>query len=85
MSDELKADLRELKADVKELVKLGAIHNTLLQTHEARSLALQEEQKLQAASVVKIEKQTDWQGKVLAAAGVLFMGLLAQALLRLVF
>jgi hypothetical protein len=50
MSDEIRQRLTELLQDVKEvktqqldLIKQGAIHNELLRTHEARSLALQAE------------------------------------------
>lgn len=39
--DILLAEVREVKADVKDLVKQGAIHNTLLREHERRSLALE--------------------------------------------
>lgn len=59
MNDQFKDDMRELKADVKELIKQGAIHNELLRTHEARSLALQEEQKAQARRLAPVEKHVD--------------------------
>lgn len=58
--DTLKEDMREIKADLKELIKQGARHNIMLETHEARSLALQQEQKLQAARLEPIQKHVDY-------------------------
>ena len=41
MDDEIKHDVREIRADVKELVKQGAVHNSLLKEHEKRSTSLE--------------------------------------------
>jgi hypothetical protein len=79
--DELHADLKELKADVKELVKQGAIHNVLLKEHEARSLALQVEQKLQASRLSPLEKQYDLTRIIYGALGSLALAALAKLML----
>lgn len=39
--DELKQDVKEIKVFVIELVKQGAIHNTILAEHEKRSTQLE--------------------------------------------
>lgn len=39
--DELKSDVKEIKSFVVELVKQGAIHNTILKEHERRSTNLE--------------------------------------------
>jgi len=85
MTDEFRADLKEIKTDIKELVKQGAVHNELLKTHEARSLALQEEQKLQAQRLVPIEKHVYLMHTLGAAAAVVSTGFLVQLLVRLIF
>jgi len=77
-----KADLGEIKADVKELVKQGARHNELLRQHEARSLALQEEQKLQAQRFVPLEKQYDIIHYVLTALGTGVLALIGHLILK---
>jgi hypothetical protein len=79
--DELHADLKELKADVKELVKQGAIHNVLLKEHEARSLALQVEQKLQASRLSPLEKQYDLTRIIYGALGTLSLAVLGKIVL----
>jgi hypothetical protein len=82
-------DLQELRADVKELVKQGAIHNELLRTHEARSLALQTEQKLQAQEILPLKEHVrfvssflKWTGGLLATATA---ALIVQILIRLIW
>lgn len=55
MNEEIRADLKDIKDKLETLVVQGAVHNHLLKTHEARSLALQEEQKLQAKQIKPIE------------------------------
>lgn len=39
--EELKVDIKEIKVFVIELVKQGAIHNTILAEHEKRSTSLE--------------------------------------------
>jgi hypothetical protein len=58
--DSLKEDLKEIKVDIKELIKQGAVHNVLLQTHEARSLELQARQDLLAKELSPIKKHVDF-------------------------
>ncbi len=53
--DMLASDVQEIKSDLKELTKQGIIHNELLRQHEARSLALQESQKLLDMRIKPIE------------------------------
>jgi hypothetical protein len=52
-------ELREMRQDVKELVKQGAIHNELLRTHEARSLELQSRQDELSQRLEPIAKHVD--------------------------
>jgi len=83
--DILKEDLKEIKTDIKELIKQGAIHNVLLQTHEARSLALQQEQKLQAQALKPIQTHVDFvntAGKTILA---ILTGVAIYVLGRLIF
>lgn len=79
----MQEDLKELKHDVKELVKQGIIHNELLRTHEARSLALQEEMKLQAGALVPIKRHVDLMNIFLKAGGTVTVFLAGHALLKL--
>lgn len=39
--DEIKQDVKEIKGFVMELVKQGAVHNTILREHEKRSTQLE--------------------------------------------
>lgn len=78
---ELKADLKEMKADVKELVKQSAIHNELLKTHEARSLALQSEQKLQAQRLAPLEQHKFVVSIIMSALGTLMLAVLGKLVL----
>lgn len=55
-----RADIQDIKQDVKALLQQGAIHNELLRTHEARSLALQQEQKNQAVRLEPIQRHVDF-------------------------
>ena len=57
--DSLKEDLKEVKADIKELIRQGAYHNELLRTHEARSLALQQMVEAQAKELEPVKKHVD--------------------------
>ena len=67
--------LSEIRQDIKELIKQGAIHNELLRTHEARSLALQKMQEQQAREIDPIKDHVrfvssflKWTGGIAAAA-----------------
>ncbi len=42
MSSDWQSDIKELKQDVKELLKSSAIHNQILSEHEKRSRHLEE-------------------------------------------
>lgn len=78
-------DIREIKQDLKELIKQGAEHNVLLKTHEARSLALQQEQKLQASKMEPISRHVELMNVLLKAAGAVAIFIAGQGLLRLFF
>ena len=58
--DTIKEDMKEIKSDLKELIKQGAVHNVLLQTHEARSLALQEQIKIQSNAMVPVQNHVSF-------------------------
>lgn len=83
--DAIKTDLSEIKQDVKELIKQGAVHNELLRQHEARSLALQQEQKVQAQRFIPLEKQNDINRYIFGALGTLALAVLGKLLLHLIF
>lgn len=51
----IQADIREVNAELRQLSKQGAVHNELLRTHEARSLALQESQRSQDSRLKPVE------------------------------
>jgi len=53
--EHISQDVKEIKSLVIDLVKQGAVHNTLLLTHEARSLALQKSQELLDARFKPVE------------------------------
>jgi hypothetical protein len=82
-------DLKEMRADIKDLIKQGAVHNELLRTHEARSLALQEMLKLQAQEIEPIKDHVKfvssflkWAGGLAAAA---LAAIIVQTFLRVIF
>lgn len=77
-------DVKELKQDVKELVKQGIVHNELLRTHEARSISLQQEQKLLQARLVPIEAHVNWVSLILKTLGSVVVFLLGRMLLAYV-
>lgn len=80
--EEIKEDVKEIKADLKELIKQGAIHNVLLQTHEARSLALQKAQELQAAELKPIKTHVDFMNVLLKTSGAVLVGITIHALVK---
>ena len=57
--DQIRSDLSEMKQDVKELIRQGAVHNELLRTHEARSLALQKALELQGQEMAPIKQHVN--------------------------
>lgn len=70
--------MQEIKMDVKELVKQGAIHNTLLQQHEARSLALQAQQEKIEQEIAPIKTHVYFVDLLLKGLGVLATGVAVQ-------
>lgn len=84
--DELKADVKEIKQQVVELVKQGAVHNHLLKEHEARSIALQQSIEIQekdfAARLRPVEKHVDFVNTVLKFSGAVLIGVLVQYIIR---
>jgi hypothetical protein len=75
-------DIKELKADVKMLVQQGAVHNELLRQHEARSLALQDEQKAVRLELEPVKEHVALVGKILKVLGAVFVGAVTQAIVR---
>lgn len=79
-------DMQELKSDVKELLQRSAVHNELLRTHEARSLALQEGQKSLDVRIKPIETHVHFVNLFLKLFGTICTGglvyLLGQLLIR---
>lgn len=79
-------DLHELKADVKEILQRTAVHNELLRTHEARSLALQEGQKFLDIRLKPIETHVHFVNLALKLLGTVVTGgcvyLVGQLLIR---
>lgn len=65
-------DIKEIKADVKELLQRTAIHNELLRTHESRSLALQAGQEKISDRITPIEKHVS-----MVQGGLKLIGLIA--------
>jgi len=79
----MKEQLDEIRQDVKELVKQGAIHNTLLQTHEARSLALQSNIEKIETRLTPVEQHVSLVSKMLKIIGAVSVGAIVQAIVRL--
>ncbi len=73
--DELKSDIKEIKAHVTELVKQGAIHNTILKEHERRSLMLEER-------FVPVERHVSLMDKVTKIIGSIGVALIIEHLIR---
>lgn len=74
--------LDEISQDVKELVKQGAIHNTLLQTHEARSLALQASIEKVENRLSPVEQHVSLVSKMLKVLGAISVGAAIQVLIK---
>jgi hypothetical protein len=68
---ELKQDVKEIKTQIVELVKQGAVHNHLLKEHERRSLALESQMK-------PVQRHVDWVEKVLKISGAVMLALIIQ-------
>jgi hypothetical protein len=82
-------DIRDVKAAVArieehtiELVKQGAVHNTLLSTHEARSLALQASQEKLDVRIQPIEKHVSFVNTLAKLGSLVLVGVLIQVLIR---
>lgn len=63
----IQTDVKDIKVDMKEQIKLTAQHNEILRTHENRSIALQTEQKL-------INSKLDPLYIILKVMGILVLG-----------
>ena len=83
--DEMKQDLKEIKVSVQDLVKLGAVHNEILRTHEARSLALQRDQDALGARLRPIEKHVSWVDVVFKIIGAVAIAGLIPLILKYFF
>lgn len=78
--EQFKEDMKELKVDVKELVKQGIVHNELLRQHEAYSLALQNEQKAQALRLVPIENHVTFVNRLGKSSLTILLGVILYAI-----
>lgn len=78
----MKDQLDSIQQDVKELVKQGAIHNTLLQTHEARSLALQSSIEKVETRLSPVEQHVSLVNKMLKVLGAVSVGAAIQIFLK---
>lgn len=89
MNDEIKSDLKELKVDVKELIKVVAVASERVRQHEDRSLELKSRQDLLSQRLEPIEGHVKFVSTFLKWAGGLFAtavaALLVQIALRLAF
>lgn len=75
-------DIKEIKADVKELLQRSAVHNQILQEHKAYSIALQAEQRVIHTELVPIKDHVKLMTLCLKLGGTLLMGVLIQAAIR---
>ncbi len=78
--EHISQDVKEIKGLVIDLVKQGAVHNTLLQTHEARSLALQKSQEHLDLRLNPIESHVHLVNLVLKLVGAVTTGSLVYVL-----
>lgn len=79
---DLKDAIIRIESHTIELVKQGAVHNTLLQTHESRSLALQRSQEQLDTRIQPIERHVhliEATSKIVLA---ILIGVIVQALVR---
>lgn len=67
--DDLRQDLKEIKALLMDLIREDAKHNEILRTHEARSIALQQEVKLLEAQLNPIRDHVSFVEKLLKFLG----------------
>lgn len=79
---EIKEDLKEVKALVIELVKESSIHNEILRTHEARSLALQKEQSTIKTELEPIKNHVHLVNKISKVFVAIAVGAFTQYLIR---
>lgn len=86
---ELARDLRDVKQNTLELVKQGAVHNSLLKEHERRSIALEQlvhiEKNTTDSRIKNVEKTIDRVGflaKIIAPVVVMILGALVGHLLK---
>jgi hypothetical protein len=75
-------DIKEIKQDVKELVKQGAVHNQLLLEHERRSIALETAQKELEAKIEPIQKHVNLVSILLKGLGAISIGAVIQIIIR---
>ena len=78
-------DIKEIKADVKELLQRSAVHNELLRTHEARSLSLQAGQDKLDLRLQPVEKHVYLLELILKLCGVLLIGVIGKLLMDFLF
>lgn len=79
MSDQIK----EIHTDVKELVKQSVIHNEILRTHEARSIALQNAIEKTETRLIPVEKHVYLVALIFKGLGAITVGAIIQWLVSL--
>jgi hypothetical protein len=67
--DDIRADLREIKSEIKALVVQAVEHNVILREHEARSIALQKQNEVLALQLDPIKKHVFFVDIILKAMG----------------
>lgn len=78
----MESDIKEIKAHVIELVKQGAVHNTLLQEHERRSIALEKRQDVVDTKLEPITDHVKMVSNSLKVLGGLALLVIGQLLLK---
>jgi predicted nuclease with TOPRIM domain len=84
--EQFKEDLRELRTDVKELIRLQAQHNEMLRAQEERNKELKSRQEELSERLDPVESHVSLSRKVFKACGTVLVGtvtyLLGHALLK---
>ncbi len=72
--EELRQDVKEIKTQVLELVKQGAVHNHLLAEHAAYSKALQVEQEKIVTRILPVEDSYKFYNRIAGIVAVVVAG-----------
>lgn len=83
--DQIREDLRELKSDVKELIRQGAANNEMLRQHAARSTSLEELVAIVRKQLEPLQRHVDVINTISKAALAVITGVAVYGLSRLLF